>query len=60
VRYRRHARNVSDDLIRMAQAVRTVHLRHAGQFDEHRMVSGVLAEDAARIGWLLVDLDSRS
>lgn len=59
VRYRRHARNVSNDHLAMCRAVRSVHLRHAQLPQDQRLVSRVLAEDRSNIGRLLVEEHGR-
>jgi glycosyltransferase involved in cell wall biosynthesis len=55
VRYRRHARNVTNDRLQMRRATLGVHTRHADLIPSKRFVRSVLARDLADIGRSLVE-----
>jgi hypothetical protein len=57
VRYRRHARQLTNDELRMRTSLHEVHSLHADLVDDRRLVRAVWADDLFNIGRLLVDQD---
>ncbi len=55
VRYRRHANNVTNDMLQMRRATLGVHRQHADLIASKRLVRSVLARDLADVARLLVD-----
>jgi glycosyltransferase involved in cell wall biosynthesis len=57
VRYRQHAHNVTNNVLRMAEATHRVHRRYVALAGDPRSASRVLARDLRTVGRLLVDDD---
>ena len=57
VRYRRHARQITSDVLGMRRAMHEVQLAHAELLEDERFVRAVHADTLFRIGRLLVEED---
>jgi hypothetical protein len=59
VRYRAHAQQVSQDLLRILDRTYAVHSRHSDLVEDSRLVRKVQAADLSRIARVLSDQDRR-